>query len=99
VAKVPFCPAMLKGWPLVGSFLEYQRDHVALLRRGYARYGTVFALRLGPQRAVVLVGPNFNRFFFTQADKVSSVPEIYCFVVPMFRPVLNAATDRAVRRG
>ena len=91
-------PPSLDGWPLVGNFPEYMRDHVALLRRGYARHGPIFALRLGPQRAVVLVGPDFNRFFFTQADKLLSVPEIYRFVVPMFGPVLNAAADRVVRR-
>jgi sterol 14-demethylase len=70
------------------------RDQVALLRRSHARHGAVF----GPQRAVVLVGPEYNRFFFTQADKLLSVPEIYRFVVPMFGPVLNAALDRAFRR-
>jgi sterol 14-demethylase len=91
-------PPSLNGWPLVGNFPEYMRDHVALLRRGYARLGPVFALRLGPQRAVMLVGPEFNRFFFTQADKLLSVPEVYRFVVPMFGPVLNAAVDRVVRR-
>lgn len=91
-------PPVVEGWPLVGNFPAYMRDHVALLRRGYARHGPIFALRLGPQRAVVLVGPDFNRFFFTQADKLLSVPEIYRFVVPMFGPVLNAAADRVVRR-
>ena len=91
-------PRFVEGWPLVGNFRAYMRDHVALLRCGYEHHGPIFGLRLGPQRAVVLVGPDFNRFFFTQADKLLSVPEIYRFVVPMFGPVLNAAADCIVRR-
>jgi len=83
---------------LLGNLLEYRRDHVAVFQRAYARYGPVFSIRLGPQRAAVLIGPERQRFFFEQADKALSLPEVYRFVIPMFGPVLNAASERAVRK-
>jgi sterol 14-demethylase len=83
----------------VGNFLEYRRDHVAVFRRGYQTLGPIFCVRLGPQRAVVLIGPEHHRFFFAAVDTVLSMPEVYRFVIPMFGGVLNAAKDEATRRG
>lgn len=91
-------PPALPGLPLLGNLLEYRRDHVEVFRRGYRTLGPVFSLRLGPQRAVVLVGPERHRFFFTQVDRTLSLPEVYRFVIPMFGPVLNAARERETRR-
>jgi sterol 14-demethylase len=86
------------GLPLVGNLLEYRRDHVDVFWKAYREHGPVFSIRLGPQRAAVLIGPERHRFFFEQVDKTLSLPEVYRFVIPMFGPVLNAATERAVRK-
>lgn len=95
----PGTPPALPGLPLLGNLLEYRREHVEVFRRGHRALGPVFSLRLGPQRAAVMVGPEHHRFFFTQADRALSLPEVYRFVVPMFGAVLNAAADPGVRRG
>lgn len=84
-------PPVVRGLPLVGSLLDYRRDHVAVFWRAYQALGPIFAIRLGPQRAVVILGPENHRFFFSEADNILSLPEVYKFVIPMFGQVLNAA--------
>jgi sterol 14-demethylase len=88
----------LPGLPLVGHLLAYRRDHIDVFWRSYRALGPIFSIRLGPQRAVVIVGPEHHRFFFTQVDKTLSMPELYKFVIPMFGPVLNAQPDEHIRR-
>jgi sterol 14-demethylase len=90
-------PPSLPGLPLIGNLLDYRRDHVDVFWRGYARFGKLFSFRLGPRRAVVMLGPEHHRFFFSETDGILSVPEVYRFVVPMFGPVLNASEDAQVR--
>lgn len=91
-------PPALPGLPLLGNLLEYRRDHVEVFWRAYRTLGPIFSIRLGPQRAAVLIGPDNHRFFFSQVDKILSLPEVYRFVIPMFGGVLNAAEEEAVRR-
>jgi sterol 14-demethylase len=91
-------PPALSGWPLLGNLLEYRRDHVNVFWRAYKALGPIFSIRLGPQRAVVLIGPENHRFFYSQIDRILSLPEVYKFVVPMFGPVLNAAKEEDVRK-
>src|ERR1044072_7897603 len=91
-------PPALPGLPLLGNLLEYRRDQLAVFWEGYKSLGPIFSLRLGPQRAVVLIGPDNHRFFFSQVDKTLSLPEVYRFVIPMFGEVLNAARDEEVRK-
>jgi sterol 14-demethylase len=94
----PLPPLASGSLPVLGHFFEYRRDHLAVFWRAYRSIGPVFSLRLGPQRMAVLVGPEAQGFFFTQVDKILSLPEVYRFVVPMFGKVLNAADDIDVRR-
>jgi sterol 14alpha-demethylase len=91
-------PPMIRGLPLVGSLFEFMRHHVAVFERGYREHGPVFAVQLGPQRGVVLVGPDYHRFFFSEVDGLLSVPELYEFVVPMFGEVVLAVRDGDERR-
>jgi sterol 14alpha-demethylase len=97
-ARAATSPPALPGLPLVGNLLDYRRDHVDVFWRGYRALGPIFSIRLGPQRAVVLVGPEHHRFFFTQVDRILSMPEVYRFVIPMFGPVVNAEPELEVRR-
>lgn len=91
-------PPSLRSLPLVGNILEYRRDHLAVFWNAYRALGPVFSLRLGPQRMAVMIGQDAHRFFFSQVDKILSLPEVNRFVIPMFGPVLNAAEDLQVRR-
>lgn len=86
-------PPALPGWPVVGNLLDYQKHHVELFQRGYERYGPIFTVRFGPQKSVVLVGPEYHRFFFTEVDKTLSMEEVYQFVIPMFGKILNSAEE------
>lgn len=96
-SRKPRLPPAVPGTPLLGNLRAYRRDHLEIFRHGYARLGPVFSLRLGPQRAVVLIGPEHHRFFFNEVDRTLSVPELYRFVVPMFGRVLNAVEDMPTR--
>lgn len=89
---------MLPGLPLAGNLLDFRREHAGLFDRGYRRYGRIFGVRLGPQRGVVLIGPEHHRFFFHAVDGLLSVPELYRFVIPMFGEVVMAAPNRDTRR-
>jgi sterol 14-demethylase len=97
-ATSPRTPPMIKGWPVLGSLVEWRRDHLTLFLEAYRRHGPVFGVRLGPQRGVVLVGPRYHDFYFREVDRRLSVPELYRFVVPMFGDVMMAATDADRRR-
>ena len=63
---------------------QFLRDPIPLLERGYQEHGAVFSLRLGAKPAVILLGPENNRFFFTQTDKLLSIREGYPFFIKMF---------------
>jgi cytochrome P450 len=91
-------PPMVKGLPLLGSLLEWRRDHLGVFMRAYQRYGPVFSIALGPQKGVVLIGPEYHDFYFKEVDRTLSVPELYRFVIPMFGDVMMAATDMDRRR-
>lgn len=97
-ARVPPTPPMVRGVPFLGSLPEFLRDHVGVFERAYREHGPVFSIRLGPQRGVVLIGPEHHRFFFDEVDRRLSVPEVYRFVVPMFGEVVLAVRDHDLRR-
>lgn len=84
-------PPVLRGLPLMGNLMEYQKHHVNLFHRGYQKYGPIFTVSFGPQKSVVLVGPEYHRFFFSEVDKKLSMTEVYKFVIPMFGQILNSA--------
>ncbi len=77
-------PPALPGFPLLGNALAFQNDPVALFRRGYETLGPIFSIRLAVKPAVVLIGPEYNRFFFEQTDHILSMQEAYRFLIPMF---------------
>jgi sterol 14alpha-demethylase len=77
-------PPALPGLPILGHALEFRRDPAQLFRDGYRQLGPIFSIRLGPQHAAVVLGPESNRFFFTETDRFLSMREVYRFLVPMF---------------
>jgi sterol 14-demethylase len=91
-------PPAVPGDPLLGNLRAYRSDHLSVFRAGYEAHGPVFSIRLAFQRAVVLIGPEYHRWFFREVDRTLSVPELYEFVVPMFGRVLNAVEDQQIRR-
>jgi sterol 14alpha-demethylase len=86
-------PPRVTGHPVVGHTLMFARDPVALLRRGLADHGRIFSIRLAGKPGVVLLGPEYNRFFFEQTDKLLSIREAYPFFRKMFHENLYFFAD------
>src|SRR5262245_22626019 len=74
------CPP---GLPFVGNLVDFFADPIGLIEKGYLEHGPIFSLRFGPQRVVVLLGPEHHRFFFHETDKKLSF-EVYRSLRQMF---------------
>jgi sterol 14alpha-demethylase len=85
-------PPELPGLPFVGHALEFQKDYVALLRRGYRSLGSVFTIKLGTRPAVVMIGPEYHKFFFQETDKSLSMHKTYAFLRAAFGEVAFVAS-------
>src|SRR3954454_8883092 len=83
LSSLPSPPA-LSGPPFVGHAIQFLKDPVTLLARGLTEKGRIFSFRLGNKSAVALLGPEHNRFFFEQTDKLLSIREAYPFFIKMF---------------
>jgi sterol 14alpha-demethylase len=77
-------PPFLPSLPLIGNALEFRRDRFGLIRRGLREKGPVFAIRLGPRPAAVLVGPEQHEIFFAQTDKGLRIDLAYVFLKAAF---------------
>lgn len=74
------------GLPLLGHLTEFFRDPVSVLRRGYHTKGKLFSFNLMGRRMNVMLGPEHNRFFFEETDKLLSIRESMPFFLKMFSP-------------
>lgn len=72
--------------PVVGHLLEFFRDPVAVLKRGYKSKGRLFAFQILGRRMNVMLGPENNKFFFEETDKLLSIRESMPFFIKMFSP-------------
>ena len=84
MATLSLPPTVSGSAPVIGHAVEFLRDPIPLLERGYQEHGSAFSLRLGTKPAVVLLGPDNNRFFFAETDKLLSIREGYPFFIKMF---------------
>ena len=91
-------PPRLSAPPLVGNALEFRRDPIALLWRGYRECGPVFSFRLGPMPAVVLLGGEHQRFFFNAPDATLSMSAVYKVFEPVFGKGFTLAAGPAEYR-
>jgi sterol 14-demethylase len=81
VTRAPELPG---GLPWLGHAVEFRRDPIALLKRGRAQFGDVFAFRLAGARITALTGPAAQAAFFQAPDDQLSAREVYQFMVPVF---------------
>lgn len=84
-------PFVSRALPLLGHALEFNKDRGALFRRGYDEHGKAFAVRLGPKKAAVLIGPEFHKQFFKETDKALDMSKPYRFFKPIFGEVVFVA--------
>jgi sterol 14alpha-demethylase len=81
--SLPKPPMLSKRLPLLGHALEFARDRGALLHRGYAAHGKIFAIQLATKMGVVLVGPEYATLFFKETDKALDMAKPYQFLKPI----------------
>lgn len=82
-AEVPLLSGSL---PVVGHIAEFARNPENLIFRGVREEGKLFRLRLGPDRVIVLLGRENNRFFFSETDRMLTLKNAYPFMASMFGP-------------
>ncbi len=70
-------PPRVPGQILLGNTLAFGSDRQKLLRKAYETYGPIFNIKLGPQQVAVLIGPEYQQFFFTETDKKLSIDKPY----------------------
>jgi sterol 14-demethylase len=68
--------------PLLGGFLEFAKDPLEALRRGYQRCGDCFTINMMGKRMTFLVGPEAHEVFFKASDDELSQEEVYKFTTP-----------------
>lgn len=79
-------PAIDGGLPFLGHLNAFFRDPVAVLKRGYQEKGKLFSFSIMGRRMNVMLGPEHNRFFFEETDKLLSIRELMPFFIKMFSP-------------
>ena len=79
-------PMLDGGAPLIGHLAQFFRDPVAVLRRGYQTKGRLFSFSIMGRRMNVMLGPEHNKFFFEETDKLLSIRESMPFFLKMFSP-------------
>jgi len=72
------------GWPLVGHFLSFAVNPLAVIREGYAKFGPVFTMRFLHYNMTFLVGAEAHTPFFRANDDELSQNEPYKFMTPIF---------------
>jgi len=76
-------PPMISGLPVVGNMIEFMKDKIALIERGYQEHGEIFAFRLGGQNFAMLLGPEHSARVFEMTDKELSIREASAFLEPV----------------
>jgi sterol 14alpha-demethylase len=79
-------PTLEGGAPLIGHVADFFRDPVSVLKRGYQTKGKLFSFKIMGRRMNVMLGPEHNRFFFEETDKLLSIRESMPFFLKMFSP-------------
>ncbi|MCY3852601.1 MAG: cytochrome P450 [Gammaproteobacteria bacterium] len=77
-------PEVAGRWPLIGHLLDFQKDPVAMLRRGWREQGELIRFRLGPRDFFLFTGPEAHDFYFHAPEDQLSAKEVYQFTVPIF---------------
>jgi sterol 14alpha-demethylase len=73
--------------PLAGHAIQFLRDQLQLLERGYTEHGDIFRLRLGRRLAVVMIGPELARWVFKHTDDHTlSIGPSLAFTLRLFGP-------------
>lgn len=88
-------PFISNKFPIVGHTLEFAKDHIPLMQRGYQEKGSIFAFSLAGRNAVALIGPEYHKAFFEATDKQLSIEKAYSFMEHITGKVAFLASHEA----
>lgn len=91
-------PMVSGGIPVLGHAVEFQKDRLGLVQRGFQEHGNVFSLKLAQQHVAVVIGPENQKQFFAETDKKLNIQEPYRFLRAMFGDVLFLADHEEYMR-
>lgn len=64
--------------------MEFQRDPVAMLYRGWQEHGNLYQFRLGHRQFVLFSGPEAHDAYFRASEDVLDAKSVYQFTIPIF---------------
>jgi len=88
-------PFISKNLPIIGHTLEFAKDHVKLMQRGYQEKGSIYSISLAGKNAVILIGPEYHKAYFDATDKQLNIEKAYAFVAPFTGEVAFIASHKA----
>ncbi len=77
-------PELAGGWPLLGHLMEFVKDPVLTMGRGWNEHGELARFRLGPKKCVLFTGPEAHDVYFKASDDQLDARSVYRFTVPIF---------------
>ena len=77
-------PELSGGWPLIGHLLDFQKNPVSMLSRGWREGGELVRFRLGPREFVLFTGHEAHDFYFGASEDELNAKAVYQFTVPIF---------------
>lgn len=89
-------PSFRMGLPVAGPIIQFLKDPMELIRKGYEQVGGCFKVNFLAMDMVYLVGPEGQEFFFN-SDNVLDQEKMYKFTVPIFGPGILYDVDSAKR--
>jgi sterol 14-demethylase len=90
--NTPLTPPVVSGAkPALGHVLEFMNDRAGLVRRGYEEHGRIFTVKLASKNVAVVIGPEYQRIFFTETDDKLNISTPYKFLRASFGEVLFIA--------
>ncbi len=75
---------MTGGRPLLGHLLEFFKNPVAMLSRGWREHGELVRFRLGTRSVVLFTGPEAHDFYFRAPEDDLNAKAVYQFTAPIF---------------
>jgi sterol 14alpha-demethylase len=85
-------PPVLPGAPLLGHILPFMRNRQQFIKEAYQELGAIFTIRLGPRPVVVMIGPEYQQYFFQETDKSLSIDKPYENLKALFGEVAFLAS-------
>lgn len=76
-------PPMISGLPIIGNTVEFMKDKINLIERGYKEHGEVFAFRLAGKNFAMVLGPEHSEKVFKMTDNELSIREASEFLEPI----------------